>query len=178
MDELIDVLDKFGNKTGIVKKKFEVKRDGDFHKVVAVCIINDDNEVLIQKRQCSRKIYPNLWNYNVTGHVMSGELPVQTCIREAKEELSVDIKEEQLKYLYTINVGNVIEDSINRLIIDQYIVRMNVGIEDIVIQEDEMSEIKYISFEDLVEIVNSKDSSFTPDWEAHRKLIDIIESEM
>ena len=39
MEELIDVLDKDGNKTGIIKKKSEIKRDGDYHRAIAVLII-------------------------------------------------------------------------------------------------------------------------------------------
>ena len=42
--EMIDVLDKDGNKTGIVKTKKDVYESGDYHKTVHIWIINDNNE--------------------------------------------------------------------------------------------------------------------------------------
>ncbi len=45
MEELIDVLDKDGNKTGIIKRKSDIKKDGDYHRAIAVLVINNKNEI-------------------------------------------------------------------------------------------------------------------------------------
>ena len=41
--EMIDVLDKDGNKTVIEKNKNDVYESGDYQKTVHKCIINDNN---------------------------------------------------------------------------------------------------------------------------------------
>jgi len=179
MDELIDVLDEFGNKTGIIKKRLDVKRSGEFHRAISVCIINEAKDILIQKRHHSKNIYPNLWCFNVTGHVMSGESSIDASIREIKEEIGVDIIGEQLRYLYTYNVENIVgSDYISRLIVDQFLVVMNVDIKEIVIDEAEVSDVNYISYEDLREVRDNNDSSFAPNWKEHMELFDIIEKEL
>ena len=47
--EYLDVLDEKGNKTGKVKLRYEVHRDGDFHKTVHIWIINKNNDVLLHE---------------------------------------------------------------------------------------------------------------------------------
>ena len=47
LEELIEVLDCNGNKTGEIKPKSEIKKAGDYHRAIAVCIINDNNKVCI-----------------------------------------------------------------------------------------------------------------------------------
>ena len=42
MEELIDILDENGNKTGKIKLRSEVHRDGDWHKGDK-CIITNSN---------------------------------------------------------------------------------------------------------------------------------------
>ena len=48
--ELIEVLNSEGNKTGKILDKNEIHRLGLYHKEVAIFLINDKNEILLQKR--------------------------------------------------------------------------------------------------------------------------------
>ena len=50
MEELIDVLDENGVKTGEVLTRKEVHKRGLWHRAIAVAIINEQNEILIQQR--------------------------------------------------------------------------------------------------------------------------------
>ena len=59
--------------------------------------INSKNQIFIQDRRGHKK--PD-WGY-FGGGIEEGETPVQAVIRETKEELSIDIKENELKYLGT-----------------------------------------------------------------------------
>lgn len=81
MEELIDVLDLFGIKTGIVKEKSQIKKDGNYHRAIAVLIINEKNEILMQKRSSNKKVYPNLWSIFVKGHVRSNESVLEASKR-------------------------------------------------------------------------------------------------
>lgn len=84
--ELIDVLDSDGNKLGIAKDKKDIYKDGDYHKSVHIWIINDNNEILVQKRNPKKETFPGLWAISVAGHVRSGEESFEAAIREIKEK--------------------------------------------------------------------------------------------
>jgi len=96
--EYIDVLDKNGNKTGAIKPKSEIHRDGDRHRGSYIWIINSRNELLIQKRSSSKENYPNLWDISVAGHVSAGEDSISSALRETEEELGLKLKKENFQY--------------------------------------------------------------------------------
>ena len=56
-------------------------------KNVYAFIIDDNKNVLLQKRSNTKKLWPNMWDVTVGGHVDSGEFGRQALIREVKEEL-------------------------------------------------------------------------------------------
>lgn len=58
--EYFDLLDENGNKTGNIKLRSEVHRDGDWHKAVHIWIINDEGEILLQRRCATKESYPNM----------------------------------------------------------------------------------------------------------------------
>lgn len=52
--EYFDILDENGNKIGKTKLRSEVHRDGDWHKAVHIWILNNNGDVLLQRR-CAKK---------------------------------------------------------------------------------------------------------------------------
>ena len=96
MVEYFDVLDERGNKTGKIKKREDVHRDGDWHKSIHIWIVNDKNEVLLQKRSSNKDCYPNMWDISCAGHLTAGDTSISGALREIKEELGLDISLSQL----------------------------------------------------------------------------------
>ena len=172
MEELIDVLDEFGNKTGIIKTKSEIKRDGDYHRAISVLILNGD-KILLQKRCSKKKIYPNLWSIFVKGHVKSGENSIEASIREIKEEVGLTINEKQLKYLYTIKEEKKNDNYIENIFNDIYLLKKRFNLKDITIQEEEVSEVKLMNVNEVLNLIkNSKD--FVPNEEDYNKIFKCI----
>jgi len=101
-DELIDVLAEDGSPLGRSKEKALVHRDGDWHRTVHLWIVTPDLRVLLQKRSSSKVNHPSLWDVSVAGHVDAGESPATAAIREAREELGIEIAEEELRHIATI----------------------------------------------------------------------------
>ena len=174
MEELIDVLDKDGNKTGIIKKKSDIKRDGDYHRAIAVLVINNNNEILMQKRSSRKRIYPNLWSIFVKGHVQSGETSIDACIRELSEEVGININSNELSYLYTIFEEVIDKDYIERIFYDTYILRKDFNLTDITIQEEELSEIKLVDSNKVISLIESNDKSLVPNYEDYKRIINYI----
>lgn len=175
MDELIEVLDEKGNKTGQVKAKREIKKDGNYHRAIAVLIISD-NKILLQKRNSTKKVYPNLWSLFVKGHVQAGETSIEASIREINEEIGITIKENELTYLYTIKEETNNQCYMENIFYDTYILRKKIKLDDIVIQEDEVSEVKYMDINDVYNSIQNNSELFVPNKEDYKRIFEYLKS--
>jgi isopentenyldiphosphate isomerase len=96
MDELVDILNDKGEITGETCLKSEAHAKGLFHQTVHVWFYTSDKKVLLQKRASVKKVFPNRWDVSVAGHIAAGEKIALTAIRETKEEIGIDIQENEL----------------------------------------------------------------------------------
>lgn len=71
-----------------------------YHLVVHVWIRNSKGEYLILQRSANRPTYPLMWGC-VGGAVVKGEDSLLGAIREAKEEVDVDLNPENGQVLFT-----------------------------------------------------------------------------
>lgn len=144
--ELWQVLDREGNPTGEIMKKYDQKvfERGFYHLGADVWIINSKNKILIQKRSPLKKLEPNVWAMT-GGSVILGENSLKTIVREAKEELNIDIDESNLKLITKFRTGNVW--------IDTYILKCNYDISKMKFQEDEVSDAKWATWEEIDDLV-------------------------
>lgn len=97
MDELVDILDRNGNFTGKTALKSEAHKNGWFHPTVQIWFYTRNGRVLIQKRGADKDTHPLLWDVSVAGHIGAGEEMVRAAIRETKEEIGLDIIENDLE---------------------------------------------------------------------------------
>jgi 8-oxo-dGTP pyrophosphatase MutT (NUDIX family) len=81
-----------------------------------------------------------VWGGTV-GTAVAGETSVNGCIREVKEEIGIEIGEQELIFLSRIFRGN--------RIFDDYIVVKDIPIEKIIIKPDEVSEVKWASMDEV-----------------------------
>lgn len=173
--EMLDVLDELGNKTGISKSKNEMYKTGEWFRSVHIWIINDEKEILLQKRSSKKSTFPNLWAVSVSGHVQAGEESMDTVIREIKEELHLDVKPEQCKYLFTIKRENIFENCINRVFDDVYLLKLNIDVYKTNLQKSELCEIKYFNYEKLKESLKNGEPIFVPMDEEKRMLFEYLD---
>lgn len=88
-NELWDIYDKNRIKSGKIVERGRKMRQDEYHIVVHVWIKNSKNEFLISKRT-PNKSYPNMWECT-GGSAIVGEDSYDAAIREAKEEMGVDL---------------------------------------------------------------------------------------
>ena len=143
MPELRDLYDKNGNKTNKTYFKGEKIPDGYYPMVVMVVIRNSDGKFLMQKRAASKG-----GDWGVTGgHPKSGETPIEGIITEIREELGLDFSNE-----------NFIEYDSGCDGIDCYkmfFVNKDIELKNIIIQEDELSEVRWFTMEELRNMVSN-----------------------
>ncbi len=145
MAELRDLYDKNSNKTEKTYRKGEVIPEGYYPMVVMVVIRNSKCEFLMQKRVPSKG-----GDWGVTGgHPKAGETPIEGIVTEVKEELGLDFsKEKFIEY----DSGCDGKDCYK-----MYFVTKNLDIKDIKIQEEELSEVRWFSMDELKHMVEIKE---------------------
>jgi isopentenyl-diphosphate delta-isomerase len=173
MEEYLDIIDERGNPTGKEKLKSEVHRDGDRHKTVHVWILNSRGELLIQRRSIVKQNQPNMWDISYAGHISAGENSIDAAIREGEEELSLEIKKEQLRYLFTIkNVPMELNNGayIDYELQDVYLLRLINKNPIFRLQSEEVTEVKWVSWKTLKQIIKSGDAMFVEHAQEYEKL--------
>lgn len=154
--EYFDILDENGNKTGKTKLRSDVHRDGDWHKAVHIWIINNNGEVLLQRRCATKDSNPNMLDISSAGHLSAGDDSLEGALRELKEELNLEIKPEDLQFIKTLKRSSkYTETFINNEFDDLYIVRTDKKIEDMKFQEEEISEIMYVPYKQFKKMVEN-----------------------
>ena len=148
--EKYELVDKNGNKTGKILTQIEARDhnnvpDGYYISVVGVVIINDENEILLQKRSRYKRANPSKWGI-CGGKVDLGETPLDAGIRETFEEIGIDLDKGELKFL---SMGKNAKAHFT-----VYYVRKNVNIDECRIQEEELEEVRYFKIEELEELDN------------------------
>ncbi len=177
--EYFDVLDENGNKTGKIKLRSEVHRDGDWHKAVHIWIINNEGDVLLQRRCPTKDSNPNMLDVSCAGHLSAGDNSLLGAIRELKEELNLDIEQHELQFIKTIKKSSkYTETFINNEFDDLYILRTNKSIDDMKFQKEEISEIFFVSYKKFKDMVNNKQSDLLIHTEEFEILFEIFDKEL
>jgi len=124
MKEMLDVLAENGIKTGETIDRKEAHKKGVWHRSARIWLINNNQEVLLQKRALG-KTYPGLWDLSCGGHISAGNASLYTAVTEIKEELGVDVKPEYLKLLGQYKYSHSEEGFIDNSFYDVYLARAN-----------------------------------------------------
>ena len=162
MEELIDVLDENGIKTGEILPRSEIHKKGLWHRIIVVAIINEKNEILLQQRSKTKTKNPNMWDISAAGHVSSGQTSLSAAAREINEEISINLAHNvtvnDFRYVFSYRKEEKVSDNYyDRQFFDFFILRKeNLNIEDIRYQEEEVQAIKWVSFSELRELIENK----------------------
>lgn len=139
--DLYDVNRKFTGKT--IYKGEDIPKSL-YILVVMIFIENADGRFLIQKRSESKG---GKWA-TTGGHPKSGEDSRRGLLTEVKEELGLELKNEDIKLLKT-KIRN------NR-ICDIYYAKMNIDLKQIVCQKEEVSDVKLATLEEIKEMIKNE----------------------
>lgn len=153
--EYLEVVDEENNLTGKIEERDVIHEKGLWHREVSIWIMNQNEEVLLQKRSPNKKQGANKWSV-CAGHVDIGEEPIATAVREINEELGIVVEKSELKEMFVEKIVNKLPNSYNNVFSYKYFLKTNVSIEDYKIDKNEVSEIKYISLEELEQLMKDK----------------------
>lgn len=152
MEELLDTFDINGNLLKPQTREFcHTEIPGCYHKSVWIWIVNDKGEILVQKRSSLKKKSPNKWDMPSAGHVDAGETLLQACVRETKEELGLDTRENDFVFLKEMLNHKGWEFN------EIYLLKTTAKIEEFVLQKEEVSEVKYFNYDEFIKLLYSND---------------------
>ena len=178
MEEKFDVLNELGEFTGEVATRNECHKKGLWHRAVYAFIIGNKGNILLQKRSKNKKLWPNMWDVTVGGHVDSGEFGRQALIREVKEELGIELDDSDIKYLVGSTSINKKGDIINKHYNECYLITKDISISEIKIQKEEVSEVKYFSKDELLKRISNNYDGLTDKTGPWNFLERILKKEM
>lgn len=142
--ELRDLYDENKQLTGEKIYKGQDVPKGRYYITVVVFIQNNKNEFLLQKRV---KKKDGKWA-TTGGHPISGETSKQGIITEIKEELGINIVEENVKLFKTITT----EDDF----VDIYYLKEDIDINEIKIQKEEVEDVKWATIDEIQEMIQQE----------------------
>ena len=157
MEELIDVLDENGNKTGEILTREQIHKKGLCHRIVVIAIIDQQGNILMQQRSKNKAKNPGKWDVAAAGHISSGQTSTEAAIRETLEEVGIKVNEEELEYILTYkNKESVEEDYIDNQIYDCYIVKRDkISLRNIKVQESEVEQVKLCKLKEFNQIIEN-----------------------
>ncbi len=144
--EYFDVLNEKGRYINKVETRDTCHRNSLWHKAVALFIINSKNQVLLQKRSKTKKIWPSKWDMTAGGHVLAGEFGFEAVIREPQEEIGVNIQKNDLTFL-GCTISN---DKNNKHFNEFYIVNTELDETKLKLCLEEVEEVKWVEKEEII----------------------------
>ncbi len=140
-------MDKNGEPTGkTVERKRICLAKGEYHLVVHIWVLGNDGRVLIQRRSFSKPLMAGEWAA-IGGSAVSGESAETAAQRELAEEMGIDVTVDDLKPIKKMVRKNSI--------LNIFLVCRTLPIADLKLQEEEVSEAKWIHRNKLKQMIKN-----------------------
>jgi len=146
LGEVWDIYDVNRQLTGSKHLRGQELGIGEYHLVVNALILNDDGQVLMQKRSFNKISYPGIWTVATGGSSLAGENSRRALIRELSEELHLRVTSNRLQFINSINYTDWIED--------WFAVRIDASLTNLVYQSSEIEAIRWTSLQEAIKINN------------------------
>lgn len=144
--ELLDLYDENAQKLGKTIIRGTPIAQGEFSLAVHIYIYNHSNDFLLQKRSDNKPSLPGIWSITC-GAVSSGENSLDAAVRETIEEVGLEVDKDNFEFIARVKR--------KRSFVDIYFVKHDFSLSDCVLQEEEVSEIKFCTPVELYKMLLS-----------------------
>ena len=121
MKEMVILVDKNDNQLGLMEK-IEAHEKAVLHRAFSVFILNDNNELLLQRRALSKYHSPGLWTNTCCSHPRDGESVINAGIRRLREEMGFETEINNLfSFIYKAEFDNgLTEHEFDHVLLGRY----------------------------------------------------------
>jgi len=144
--EIWDLYDKNRVKLEKTMVRGDEVPEGCYHLVVESVIMNDKNQILIQKRHPEKIGWPSYWEFSCGGSATTNDTSLDAIKREIAEEIGIDINPD--------NIKDIIKRSFGNSHYDFYFIRENIDIKDTTLQAIEVVDIKWVTYQEVMQMLN------------------------
>ena len=144
--ESFDVVDKNRRPLGYTKYRGENLQDDEYNVGIEIWIFNDKK--LLMTRRSLNKSHPGEWEVP-GGCSQAGETSIDTLIREAFEEIGIVLDKSNCKLIDT--------QIHKKQFVDIYKSNVIVDIDNVVLQKEEVSDIKFVTKREFLKMVANND---------------------
>ena len=152
--EFFDVADENGLPTGEIVSREIAHRDGILHRTAHVWIVRKKDagyDILLQKRSQDKDSFPGMYDTSSAGHIPAGDEPLESALRELKEELGITASADQLHYAGMFH-GQYEKEFHGHMFRDNEITRVYVYMEPVeadrlTLQESEVEEVRWFDLD-------------------------------
>ena len=165
--EYFDVVDENGFPTGETVSREAAHRKGIRHRTAHVWIIRPSKtgyDLLLQKRSMNKDSFPGLYDTSSAGHIPAGDEPLESALRELKEELGIEATPGQLSYAGMFQIqyekefhGHIFRDN---EVASVYVYQEPVEITFLTLQESEVSEVCWFDLDEVWNEIKTDRSRF------------------
>ncbi len=146
--ELLEVCNENGVGLGYPETRGNVHKKGLWHRAIIVALVNDENQILIQKRAKTKEKFPGLWDLSVAGHIPFGHDAVSCAASEVMEEvgqmLPKGVQLKDFRFMTSFRSQLSLSDEfIENQFYDFFIYNCNIPLSAFHLQKDEVEEIRY-----------------------------------
>ena len=106
--EILELVDDTDTVTGTVSRAKAWRTKARWVRVVNAFVVNEEGKLWVPRRSASKSAFPLCLDMSVGGHVEAGETYEAAFLREAGEELNLDVTEvgySELGYLNPVEHG-------------------------------------------------------------------------
>ena len=118
---MVILVDKNDNQLGLMEK-IEAHKKAVLHRAFSVFILNENNELLLQKRALSKYHSPGLWTNTCCSHPRDGESVINAGIRRLSEEMGFETELNTLfSFIYKAEFDNgLTEHEFDHVLLGRY----------------------------------------------------------
>ncbi len=169
--EFVDVLNEAGEKTGEIKTRELVHKEGVWHATAHVWVLNNSGELLVQQRSCEKETFPGCWDISVAGHVSAGDEVGVTAVKELAEELGIVAKPEELEKIFVLPEEFTAEGRpTEREIATVFLLRSTVDVAQLRLQAAEVQAVRVVHWKKLQVEIQENQTMWVPHREQYERL--------
>ena len=175
--ELLMILNEDGTPTGKTADRQTAHALGLLHGTSQVFVYKYEREqlyILLQKRCAFKDSFPNCWDISCAGHVPFGMDYLENAQKELQEELGLCVSKEKLSPVFlhktekhAVFYGKPFHDRQFSMV---YTLHMDVPAEQIRFQKEEISEVKWFLFSDILYEIQTGNPNFCLNLEKFQKV--------
>lgn len=144
-----DLYDKNFNNTGIIINDTDEIPEDKYHYSINIWALNSKKQLLLIRNTLNYNIhYPGFWN-SINGNVLSGDTPIDTCIKSINSKIGIKISDVELK-----KVDTRLRDPYH-YIYETYILYKDIDLNKICFNDNTAVQAKWIDLKELYNMIEN-----------------------